>query len=602
MILVNAMPNTTNSSQDLLAPVPKSLHTFLRAFALRYWVNYSAAAAMLLTIVLLNAWIPQRVGELVDMLASRPGANKILIASVGLLLAAALIYLFRAGWRLFLFHAVLKLGVELRTQLYRQLSLQTAAFYQERRTGDLMAAATNDIDAVEAAAGEGALAGFDGATTLVIMIVALVVAVDWRLAAAVLLPFPVMAWAFKFISDHIHSASKDSLDAFGKLNDHTQETLAGIRTVRAVGLITRSEQEFSRRAAQAANSSLRAQQWEAAYEPAVGNCLVLSTMISLSLGAWLVWHDELSVGQLTSVGLYLGQLIWPMFALGWVMSLIQRGKAAWERLEPILNAPVQVVNSGTETTLSLPKITFKGVSFSHPGQSVPALNNIQFELPYGKSLGVVGATGSGKSTLIKLLLRQWNPDHGCIFWGDKPIEQIELQTLRQAIAWVAQEPFLFSATVAQNIALSRPSASQDEIEQAAQLAAVHDDIMRLPQQYQSPVGERGITLSGGQKQRVAIARAMLTKAPLLLLDDALSAVDTGTEAQILAHLRRQRQEHGQTSIVMSHRLSAVVECGHIIVLRKGVVIEEGSHALLLENNGWYARQWRYQQLQTSLDS
>ena len=555
---------------------------------------------MLLTIVFLNAWIPKRVGELVDMLASRPGANKMLIASISLVLAALVIYVLRAGWRLFLFRAVLRLGVELRTTLYRQLMLQTAAFYQERSTGDLMAAATNDIDAIEAAAGEGALAGFDGTSTLVIMISVLVINVDWRLAIAVLLPFPMMALAFKYISDHIHKASKDSLDAFGKLNDHTQETLAGIRTVRAVGLIERSEAEFAVHANQAALSSLSAQQWEAAYEPAVGNCLVLSTVASLSVGSWLVWHNELSLGQLTSVGLYLGQLIWPMFAMGYVMSLIQRGKAAWERLEPILNAPVQVVDAGVQVRLPDAAITFSDVSFAHPGQAALALSKISIDLPCGQSLGVVGATGAGKSTVFKLLLRQWNPQAGCITWGGVPIDQLTLATLREGIAWVAQEPFLFSATIAQNIALSKPSATPQEITQAAKLAAVHDDIMRLSNGYETPVGERGVTLSGGQKQRVAIARALLVQAPLLLLDDALSAVDTGTEAQILTHLRAQRQHRGQSSIVISHRLSAVMDCEQIIVLRKGHIIERGSHLSLLALNGWYARQWQYQQLQTSL--
>lgn len=536
------------------------------------------------------------------MLASRPGANKMLIASISLIIAAVIIYVLRAGWRLFLFRAVLRLGIELRTSLYRQLMLQTAAFYQERSTGDLMAAATNDIDAIEAAAGEGALAGFDGSSTLVIMISVLVINVDWRLAIAVLLPFPVMGIAFKYISDHIHKASKDSLDAFGSLNNHTQETLAGIRTVRAVGLIERSEAEFAQHANRAAMTSLTAQQWEAAYEPAVGNCLVLSTVISLSVGSWLVWHNQLSLGQLTSIGLYLGQLIWPMFAMGYVMSLMQRGKAAWERLEPILNAPVQVIDAGTQTQLPSAAISFCDVSFAHPGQLASALSKITIDLPAGQSLGVVGATGSGKSTLFKLLLRQWNPREGRITWGGVPIENLSLATLRQGIAWVAQEPFLFSASIAQNIALSKPNATPQEITQAAQLAAVHDDIMRLSNGYQTPVGERGVTLSGGQKQRVAIARALLVQAPLLLLDDALSAVDTGTEAQILAHLRAARQQRGQSAIVISHRLSAVMDCDQIVVLRKGQVIERGSHSALLELNGWYARQWQYQQLQTSLSA
>jgi ATP-binding cassette, subfamily B, multidrug efflux pump len=586
----------------------QSLHQLLRQFAKKNWLNYFAAAAMLLGIVGLNAWIPRRIGEIVDSLAkgstSGVGTNaplEALLQSLAwLVVAALLIYFMRAGWRLFLFRAVYKLGVQLRTQLYQRLCLQTPSFYQNQRTGDLMAAATNDIDAIEMAAGEGALAGFDGVCNLVVMTAALTLAVDYRITLAIFAPMPIMAFLFWKISNKIHVASRESLDSFGRMNDQVLETLQGVRTVRALGLLNREKEEFRQRAQRTADASLSAQNWEAAYEPSVGTCLTVASVLSLGVGTWLVWQNQLTVGQLTSVGLYLGQMIWPMFALGWVLSLMQRGAAAWERLQPLLKEPVAVLDEGQQTQLPKPHLKFNQVGFAYPQQTPPALNNIELELHAGKSLAIVGPTGSGKSTLLKLLLRQWQPTSGQISWGDQALSDYQLNALRSQIAWVAQEPFLFSASVASNIGLASLTASREQIIAAAKMAAVHNDIERLPQGYDTPVGERGVTLSGGQKQRVAIARALLTSAPLLLLDDALSAVDTETESQILRSLAAEANQ--RTVIVISHRLSSVVKADQIVVLRHGNIVEQGNHEQLVNLQGWYARQWQFQQLQASLDA
>jgi ATP-binding cassette subfamily B protein/ATP-binding cassette subfamily C protein/ATP-binding cassette subfamily B multidrug efflux pump len=409
-----------------------------------------------------------------------------------------------------------------------------------------------------------------------------------------------MALAFWWISRHVHEASRRSLERFAALNEHVQETLAGVRTVRALGLQARSEAQFSVLASGAASASLDAQRWEAAYEPAVGFTLATATFLTLGVGGWLVWHDELTVGQLTSFSLYLGQLIWPMFAAGWVLSLLERGKAAWGRLQPVLDEPLSVDDHGTIAPLTPGPLAVHEVGFSYPGQLRPALDRVSLRLQPGQTLGLVGPTGAGKSTLLRLLLRHHAPASGTIQWNGHNLRDYTLGALRGAIAWVPQEAFLFSASVADNIALARPEATREQIEQAARLAAVHEDIIRLPRGYETPVGERGVTLSGGQRQRVAIARALLADAPLLLLDDALSAVDTDTEARILAHLREARV--GRTVIIASHRLSAVADADHTIVLRDGHVAEHGSHAQLVAANGWYARQWRYQQLEASLDA
>jgi ATP-binding cassette subfamily B protein/ATP-binding cassette subfamily C protein/ATP-binding cassette subfamily B multidrug efflux pump len=581
-----------------------TLSRLILNFVQRHRGAYALAGLMLAGIALLTVWLPRQIGHMVDGLVNHSLVGPALWREIGWLLAAGgAIYLLRVGWRLRLYAAAYRMGVELRESLYARLSHQGPRFYQTRRTGDLMALATNDVDAVEMAAGEALLAGFDGSLTLLLVVSVMAVGVDWRLAGVALLPFPFMAVAFWWISRHLHERSRDALTRFGELNDHVQETLTGVRTLRALGLEERSSTRFGELAQAASDSSYLAQRWEARYEPAVGIALSLAMAASLGLGGWLVWQGELTVGQLTSFGLYLGQLIWPMFAAGWVLSLWERGRAAWGRLSAVLDEPLAIDDDGEVAAVRPGAIQIQQLDFSYPGATAPALRGLSLDLPVGSTLGLVGPTGSGKSTLIKLLLRQWHPQVGSITWSGLSLEDYTLEALRAAIAWVPQEPILFSATVAANIALARPNATAQEIAEVARLAAVHDDIVRLPQGYDTPVGERGVTLSGGQRQRIAIARALLSDAPLLLLDDALSAVDTETEHRILQHLRAQRR--GRTVIVISHRLSALADADRIAVLRHGELTELGSHAELLArgtDHSWYAHQWRVQQLKASLEA
>ena len=427
--------------------------------------------------------------------------------------------------------------------------------------------------------------------------------IDWHLALVALLPFPFMAFAFWRISSHIHQASKDSLERFGKLNDHVQETLTGVRTLRALGLEARSATRFSELAENAASASLEAQRWEAAFEPAVGIALVSATVLTLGLGGAQVWQGTLTIGALTAFSMYLGQLIWPMFAAGWVLSLIERGRAAWGRLQPTLVTPLSIDDHGTQTQVPTGALAFKDVSFSYPGHQALALSGVNLCVLPGHTLGVVGATGAGKSSLVRLILRQYAATQGHISWGAFHLADYTLDTLHQAISWVPQEPFLFSASIADNIGLAKADATRADIENAARLACVDDDIKRMPLGYDTPVGEKGLSLSGGQRQRVAIARALLADASLLLLDDALSAVDTHTETSILQHLQAQRKSNqDRTTLIVSHRLSAVMDAEHILVLRDGYIVEQGDHASLIAQSNWYASQWRYQQLQASLDA
>ena len=581
-----------------------SLSRLIAGFVRQHWPAYAAAAVMLTGVATLTVWIPRRVGAIIDALAAhRMTAAELWLELLTLLAVGVVIYFLRVGWRITLFKAAYQLGVMLRTRFYTRMSQQGASFYQHQRTGDLMALATNDIDAIEMAAGEAMLAGFDGTLTLLMVLGIMLLGVDWRLACIALLPFPLMGLAFWRISSHIHTASTDSLQRFSALNDHVQESLSGVRTLRALGLEERSSKQFSTLAGHAANASLTAQRWEAAYEPAVGLTLTAATALTLGLGGYLVWQEQLTIGALTSFSMYLGQLIWPMFAAGWVLSLIERGRAAWQRLQPMLDAPLAIDDHGTIDTLTPGPLQLQDIGFAYAGQTAPALSGISLRLLPGQTLGLVGPTGSGKSTLLRVLLRQVTPQSGTATWSGQPLDAYTLHALRAAISWVPQESFLFSATIADNIALARPGATREEVERAAQLADIHADILQFPDGYQTHVGEKGITLSGGQRQRVAIARALLADNGLLLLDDALSAVDTGTETRILQHLedlRRKRPE--RSAIIASHRLSAVVNADVILVLRDGHVTETGNHETLMQRDGWYASQWRYQQLEASLDA
>ncbi|XAW88309.1 ATP-binding cassette domain-containing protein [Vibrio sp. CDRSL-10 TSBA] len=309
-------------------------------------------------------------------------------------------------------------------------------------------------------------------------------------------------------------------------------------------------------------------------------------------------RKRLSVGQLTSFTLYLSELIWPMYAFGWLMNILQRGNAAVGRLEALLNLPDSISDQGKQDVTGY-DIHVEQMTFQYPDTTQPALHNISLQLKENQVLGIAGATGSGKSTLLQLLMRYWEAGEGKLEVGQTPIQSIPLAQLRSLYAYVPQDAFLFSMSIMENIRIGRSDASDEDVYQAARLAAIHDDILQFPDGYQTLVGERGVTLSGGQRQRLSIARALLSNAPILVLDDALSAVDIKTEKVIIEHLQQRRE---QTLIIVSHRLSAIEQADQIVVMAHGEIVEHGNHRSLLEQDGWYARMAAYQQMEQALEN
>jgi ABC-type multidrug transport system fused ATPase/permease subunit len=565
------------------------------------WRRYVVAGLLLIIVDVLELSIPWLVGRLIDEVVARSlDSQRLMTYVISVLVLAVLIYIMRFLWRMFLFSASFQLAERLRQQVYQHLTLMAPGFYNKHRTGDLMARATNDVTAVEMTAGEGVLSGLDGLVTGILVLAVMMITVSWELTLVALLPFPLMAWFFFVIGTRLHDGFRDAQERFSDLNDKVQESVSGIRMTRAFGREVREDADFMRVADRAAEANMRVAATDSLYDPAIFITVGVSFMVSIAMGAWLIEQDRITLGQLTSFTMYLGYLIWPMFAYGWLLNLVERGSAAYARITALLDARSPVQDDGTRVSATNVDIHWQVSAFEYPGASSDALSNIDLRVAQGQTLGIVGATGAGKSTLISLLLRYYDHDSATVSIGGESVKSYTLESLRGLIAVVPQDAFLFTASIAQNIALGCPDATIEQIRAVARLASVEQDILRFPAGYDTLVGERGVTLSGGQKQRIAIARALLMDAPILVLDDALSAVDVSTERNILAHLKQARQ--GRTTIILCHRLSAVEDADQIVVLSHGEIKERGTHTSLLQEKGWYARMFDYQKLEQAVAS
>lgn len=566
----------------------------------REWQRYLGAVALLIIIAVLQLIPPKVVGYVVDGVTEQHYTNARVMMWIGtLVLTAVVVYLLRYVWRVLLFGASYQLAVELREDFYRQLSRQHPEFYLRHRTGDLIARATNDVDRVVFAAGEGVLTLVDSLVMGCAVLIVMSTQISWQLTLLALLPMPIMALAIKRYGDQLHQRFKLAQAAFSSLNDRTQESLTSIRMIKAFGLEDRQSALFAADAADTGAKNLRVARIDARFDPTIYIAIGTANLLAIGGGSWMVINGSLTLGQLTSFAMYLGLMIWPMLALAWMFNIVERGSAAYSRIRDML-AEAPVVNDGSE-----PVPTGRGELnvavrvFTYPQTEQVTLENVNFRLQSGQMLGICGPTGAGKSTILSLIQRHFDIDQGEIRFHDIPLTQLQLDSWRSRLAVVSQTPFLFSDTVANNIALGCPQATREAIEHVARLASVHDDILRLPQGYETEVGERGVMLSGGQKQRISIARALLLNAEILILDDALSAVDGRTEHQILHNLRQWGE--GRTVIISAHRLSALTEASEILVMQHGHIAQRGQHEQLADQPGWYRDMYRYQQLEAALD-
>ncbi len=565
-------------------------------FKSKKW-RYIFAVATLVAVALLALIPPQIVGFTINAIHHHTLTQGQLLEWLLIIAGAALFsYGFRYVWRWLLFGAAIDLSTTLRERLFHHFTQMSPQFYQTKRVGDLMAHATNDIQAVEQTAMEGILTLVDSITTGTVVISTMAITISWQLTIVALLPMPVMAFATSRYGKILHHRFDKAQAAFSDLNDRVQENLSGVRVIKAFGQEEIEIGEFIALSQDVVNKNYAVAKIDALFDPTIQIIVGVSYFLSVAVGAYFVAHGRLSIGGLTTFTMYLGQLIWPMLAFGWLFNIVERGHASYDRIQTLFAIKPDIVDHPGATASPISgDIEYNVVRFNYPGVMRATLADLQFTVRRGQTLGVVGRTGSGKTTLLRLLLREFDIEGGHIAIGGVSIDAAKKETLRAAIAYVPQDHFLFSATIAENIAFARPRASQNDIERAARIAGVHDDIVRFPDGYATVVGERGVTLSGGQKQRISIARALLLDAEILILDDSLSAVDARTEAHILDSLRQERT--GRTTLIASHRLSAIQHANLIVVLDGGKVAERGAHVDLMQRDGLYAAMYQRQQLE-----
>ncbi len=566
----------------------------------REWRRYLGAVLFLVVIAILQLVPPRIVGIVIDGVSKQHMPASTLAFWIGiLLLVAVVVYLLRYVWRVLLFGASYLLAVELREKYYRQLSNQAPSFYHRHRTGDLIARATNDVDRVVFAAGEGVLTLVDSLVMGLAVLFVMSTQISWELTLLSLIPMPIMALVIKHQGAQLHSRFKSAQAAFSMLNDQAQESLTSIRMIKSFGLENHQSKRFADVAAEAGARNMHVAKVDARFNPTIFIAIGCANLLAIGGGGVMVIHGHLTLGQLTSFVMYLGLMIWPMLALAWMFNIVERGSAAYSRIRSMLSEPSTVQDGARSLPQGRGVLSVDVERFAYSEGTNPVLHNIQFNLAPGQMLGLCGPTGAGKSALLSLIQRQFDPDQGEVCFHGISLRELRLDEWRARLAVVSQTPFLFSDSVAMNIALGKPDATQEDIERVAKLASVHEDILRLPEGYQTEVGERGVMLSGGQKQRISIARALLLDAEILILDDALSAVDGRTEYQILHNLREWGEN--RTVIISAHRLSALTEASEILVLQQGAVAQRGLHSELSQQRGWYRDMHRFQQIEAQLD-
>ncbi len=489
---------------------------------------------------------------------------------------------------------------DLRNDLFRHLVTLSGDFYSRTRTGDIMARATNDLNAVRMMLGPGVMYCLETAI-MAAMTIAVMVSVDWVLALAALAPAPLASLAVSIFGRRIHAGFERIQALYSDLSSRVQESLAGVRILRAYTQEEADLRRFEQLNRQYVSSSLRLARTTSVFLPVLQTMIGLTFLAVLWVGGYRLLAGHLSLGSFVMFNLYMGMMVWPMIAMGWVVNLVERGTASLQRINQLLLERPSIAEPAAPVALPAPmrgEIQFRAVRVLYPAG--PALDGIDLDIRAGETVAVVGRTGSGKSTLVRLIPRLADPTEGAVLVDGVDVRRLPLATLRRQIGFVPQETFLFSATLAENIAWGVEDAGLDQIRWAAEAAGLAPDLAGFPQGLDTVIGERGITLSGGQKQRAAIARALLRDPKILILDDALSSVDTVTEEHVLEALKELMR--GRTSLLISHRVSTVRHADRIVVLDHGRLVEQGTHDQLLAAGGYYADLYRKQLLEEELES
>ncbi len=578
-------------------------------YLMRYKWHYVAGVLVLLIVDLAGLYLPQYIGEIIDGLTSgtldMAGVGRILlkILLVGLIMMAG-----RFGWRYFIIGASRGVEYHLRNDMFAHVETLSARYYNSHKTGDLMAHFTNDLQAIRQAVGMAVITTFDAVIMTIMVLVKMIVYVDLKLTILAFIPLTLVAVACYFFGIESKKRQTRRQEAFSDLSDRVQESLAGIRVVKA---FVQEEKDFEAFEAASRNSmekNLSMVKLRAVIGPVFDTITGLSILVTLVFGGRMVLTGQVSIGQFVAFNSYIGMLVWPMIACGDCVNLFSQAVAAFKRIALIFEEKPDIVDKSTQDIQGVElkgEIAMKNLTFTYPDGELPVLQHLDLQIPVGETLAILGRTGSGKSSLADLLLRVYDCERGMLLLDGRPIEDYPLPVLHRDIAYVPQENFLFSDTLEENIAfgleerLEEHPEIRDQIRQAAKDACIHDNIMGFPEQYATMVGERGVTLSGGQKQRSSIARALLMDAPILILDDSLSAVDTDTEEKILENLVRLRK--GKTTIIIAHRISTLQKADHIAVLTEGKLTEYGTHEELLKLGGFYADIYEKQQLEQELE-